>query len=259
MERWRWLPQELGEKYLLVNIADFSASIVDHGQTVLSMPVVVGNHYRKTPVFSAAMTYIEFAPYWYVPPTILAEDKLPLIKADPAYLEQHHFEIVAWDKETPIDPQHIDWQTVDSESFPGMLRQKPGGWNALGRAKFMLPNPYAIYLHDTNERRLFNQRNRQFSSGCIRLKRPAELARYLLADQGWNAADVEAAMTGETPRQVYLQHPLPVHILYWTAWVDDTGRVNFRDDIYGRDRDLQKALSRIESGCLLHSPALTRQ
>jgi murein L,D-transpeptidase YcbB/YkuD len=259
MERWRWLPKSLGEKYLLVNIADFSVSVVDAGKTVLSMPVVVGNSYRKTPVFSAHMTYLEFAPYWYVPKTILEEDKLPLIRNDPTYIERKNFEMVSWDRETVVDPATIDWDAIDAESFPGLLRQKPGPWNALGRVKFMLPNQYAVYLHDTNERHLFGQRNRQFSSGCIRLKRPAELARYLLEDKGWDETDVADALASEKPKRVYLEKALPVHVLYWTAWVDDAGQVNFREDGYGRDRDLAQALGSMTTGCVLHKQELSMQ
>jgi murein L,D-transpeptidase YcbB/YkuD len=251
MERWRWLPKTLGEKYLLVNIADFTVSIIDAGKTVMSMPVVVGNRYRKTPVFSARLNYIEFSPYWYVPPTILEEDKLPVIRKDLTYIERNHYEIVAWDRETIIDPQTIDWDEVDAETFPGLLRQKPGPWNALGRVKFMLPNSYSIYLHDTNERHLFGQRNRQFSSGCIRLKRPVDLAHYLLADQGWDTEKVIEAMASKEPKRLYLKTPLPVHVLYWTAWVDDAGQLNFREDAYDRDEDLLQALSLAHSGCRL--------
>lgn len=259
MERWRWLPKNLGRKYLLVNIADFSVSVIDAGKTVLSMPVVVGNGYRKTPVFSASMTYLEFAPYWYVPKTILEEDKLPLIRNDPTYLERKNYEMVLWDRETIVDPATIDWDAIDAENFPGLLRQKPGPWNALGRVKFMLPNRYAVYLHDTNERHLFGQRNRQFSSGCIRLKRPAELARYLLEDKGWDETDVAEALAREKPKRVYLEKALPVHVLYWTAWVDDAGQINFREDGYGRDRDLAQALRSTATGCVLHKQELSMQ
>lgn len=255
LERWRWLPKAVDDRYLLVNIADFSVSIVEKGRVVLSLPAVVGTRYRKTPVFSARLEYIEFAPYWYVPKTILVEDKLPLIRRDPSYLEANHYELVARDLSTPLDPAVIDWETVDGEDFPGLLRQKPGPWNALGRVKFMLPNPYAVYLHDTNERHLFWQRNRQFSSGCIRLKQPEALARYLLADASWDDEDIDTAMAGETPRRVYLKKPLPVHVLYWTAWVDEAGRVNFRDDVYGRDRDLLQAMQATPSGCTIHKTA----
>ncbi len=256
LERWRWLPQQLGRRYLLVNIADFRVSVVEDGKTVLSMPAVVGNSYRKTPVFSATLRYLEFAPYWYVPPTILKEDKLPAIRRNPAYLERHHYEVVGWDGTTLLDSALIDWQTVDEESFPGVLRQKPGPWNALGRVKFMLPNEYAVYLHDTPERGLFWQQQRSFSSGCIRVQRPLELASYLLADQGWTSAKVREAMRGAAPLRVNLERRLPVHVLYWTAWVDEEGLLHFRDDVYGRDFDLDLALRRELTSCPLSQVAL---
>ena len=259
MERWRWLPRSLGSNYLLVNIADFRANVIEEGKTVLSMPVVVGNAYRKTPVFSAELEYVEFAPYWLVPPTILEEDKLPVIRSDPGYLERNHYEIVSWDQQQDIDPQSIDWSTVDSENFPGVLRQRPGPWNPLGRVKFIFPNDYAIYLHDTNRRDLFRQRNRKYSSGCIRLQRPDKLANYLLCNSGWNEKLVDKAMRSSVSQQVYLEQPLPVHVLYWTAWIDDDGLVNFREDVYNRDQDLQQALDQRDAGCLIHRPNLARR
>lgn len=259
MERWRWLPKSLGRNYLLVNIADFRANVVEEEETVLSLPVVVGNAYRKTPVFSAELEYVEFAPYWLVPPTILEEDKLPVIRSDPGYLQRNHYEIVSWDQQQDIDPQSIDWSTVDGESFPGVLRQRPGPWNPLGRVKFIFPNDYAIYLHDTNRRDLFRQRNRKYSSGCIRLQRPDKLANYLLCDSGWNEKLVDKAMSGSVSQQVYLEQPLPVHVLYWTSWIDDDGLVNFREDVYNRDQDLQQALDQLDAGCIIHKPNLARR
>jgi len=256
LERWRWLPKSLGRRYLAVNIADFSLSAVEAGKVVLTMPVVVGNAYRKTPVFSAGMEYLEFAPYWHVPETILKEDKLPLIIRDPGYIEEHHYELLAWDLETVLEPANIDWERVDENNFPGVLRQKPGPWNPLGRVKFMLPNKFAVYLHDTNEQQLFAHWVRQFSSGCIRLEKPAALALYLLERQGWDVDGVAKAMLREKPLKVYLQERLPVYVLYWTAWVDDAGLVNFREDVYGRDLDLDRALNSTRSACVVHKPEL---
>jgi murein L,D-transpeptidase YcbB/YkuD len=249
MERWRWLPKSLGEKYLLVNIADFRISLIEQEQVQLSMPVVVGNKYRQTPVFSTLMKYIEFAPYWYVPRTILKKDKLPVLKKDPGYLKRNHYEIVSWDKSVVIDPETVDWETIDSKGFPGILRQAPGPWNPLGRVKFYMPNQYSISLHDTNQRYLFGRRDRKFSSGCIRIKRPDALAQILLADQGWDLSRVTDAMAYEHPERYYLKESLPIHILYWTAWVDESGALNFREDIYGRDRNLMSLLSRSTCSC----------
>lgn len=247
LERWRWLSRDLGQRHLAVNIADFSLEVVEDGEAVLAMPVVVGTDYRRTPVFSARLRYLDFAPYWNVPQTILREDKLPLIKADLNFLESHHYEIVAKRKREVelIDPKTIDWEGVTAEAFPGMLRQRPGPWNALGRVKFMFPNKFHVYLHDTPERHLFDRKRRSFSSGCIRVQRPFELAFYLLQNQeGWDAESVEEAMAAEETYRVLLEEQVPVHILYRTAWVDREGRLQFRDDIYQRDAVLYTALRR---------------
>jgi len=244
LERWRWLPKSLGKRYIVVNIADFSLRVVEDGQTVLEMPVIVGTPYRKTPVFSAYMTYLEFSPYWTVPSTILREDKLPAIKADPNYLSTKHFRILQrqgaeW---TEVDAATIDWQQVEPEHFPGLLRQDPGPWNPLGRVKFMFPNGFNVYLHDTNERGLFENAVRSFSSGCIRVKQPVELALYLLADQpDWTPRRVQDYFGLPAPERVDIE-PIPVHIQYWTAWVEADGAVAFRPDVYLRDLDLAVAL-----------------
>ncbi len=241
LERWRWMPKSFGKRHLRVNVADFSLVVVEDGETVLQMPVIVGTQYRKTPVFSAQMSYLEFAPYWTVPPTILREDKLPIIKQNWRYLEEKHFRIVSRsDAETFIDPEDVDWQNTDVKNFPGLLRMEPGPWNPLGRVKFMFPNRFNVYLHDTNESYLFDNNVRSFSSGCIRVKRPDELAYYLLQEE-LGAARLEELLTASEPEQVPIK-PIPVHIQYWTAWVDQEGLVNFRPDVYFRDLDLEVAL-----------------
>lgn len=243
LERRRWLPKPAPSRYLEVNIADFTLKVVDEGKTAMDMAVIVGTEYRKTPVFFGTMTYLELAPYWHVPPTILREDKLPLIRKNPGWLAQKNFEIVSWNNpDAIIDPAGIDWSTVTAGNFPGALRQKPGPWNPLGRVKFMFPNRLAIYLHDTSERHLFQRRVRLFSSGCIRVERPFELAFYLLEPQGWAREELDTAMNQKKPRRVSLKEPLPVRILYWTAWVDDGGVMQFRRDYYQRDQDMQTAL-----------------
>lgn len=247
LERWRWLSRNLGQRYLAVNIADFSLEVVEEGEVVLAMPVVVGTDYRRTPVFSATLRYLDFAPYWNVPQTILREDKLPLIKADLNYLSAHHYEIVTQRHGVVerIEPKTIDWDGVTAETFPGMLRQKPGPWNALGQVKFMFPNKFHVYLHDTPARHLFEHKKRSYSSGCIRVKRPFDLAVYLLQNQeGWDAQRVAEAMAGDETLRVLLDEPLPVHILYRTVWVDGEGRLQFRNDIYQRDAVLYTALRR---------------
>ncbi len=245
LERWRWLPKSLGERYLLVNIAGFELKVVENDQVVLEMPVIVGTRFRKTPLFTARMTYLEFAPYWGVPPTILREDKLPKIKANPGYLAANHYEIIPYGSrgDAPLNPASIDWSRVTARNFPGLLRMKPGPWNPLGRVKFMFPNPYAVYLHDTNEPHLFDHNIRTFSSGCIRIQKPFELAQYLLGPEGWTPERIAAAMALTRPKRTDLSRSLPVHILYWTAWVDQHGTMQFRKDHYQQDLDLEFALT----------------
>lgn len=242
LERWRWMPKSFGARHIRVNIADFSLEVVEDGETVMRMSVIVGTQYRKTPVFSAQMTYLEFAPYWTVPPTILREDKLPQIKLNPAYLAEKHFRIIAWaDDNEVIDPWQIDWTKVTAANFPGLLRMDPGPWNPLGRVKFMFPNRYNVYLHDTNEAYLFDKNIRSFSSGCIRVERPRELASYLL-EKKIGRVRLQQLFMATAPVQVAID-PLPVHIQYWTAWVDPDGLVQFRPDVYFRDLDLDIALT----------------
>ncbi len=242
LERWRWMPKSFGKRHIRVNVADFSLEVIEDGEVVMQMPVIVGTQYRKTPVFSASMTYLEFAPYWTVPPTILREDKLPKIKRNPDYLEEKHFRIVSREnKDVMIDPLEIDWATVQAYGFPGWLRMEPGPWNPLGRVKFMFPNRFNVYLHDTNEAYLFGNNIRSFSSGCIRVKRPLDLARYLLG-QDIGPERLQQLFEATAPQQTSIK-PLPVHIQYWTTWVDHDGLVHFRPDVYFRDLDLDIALN----------------
>ncbi|MBW2504425.1 MAG: L,D-transpeptidase family protein [Deltaproteobacteria bacterium] len=245
LERWRWLPKDLGQRSVRINIADFSLQVVENDRSVMTMPVIVGTPFRKTPVFSARMTYLEFAPHWTVPPTILREDKLPQIKADPNYLSRHKFRILRTQDGdlVEIDPDTVDWKDVTAENFPGILRMDPGPWNPLGRVKFMFPNGFNVYLHDTNEPQLFNQDIRSFSSGCIRIQRPIDLAQYLLEDRGEMVCEqILDLLDGNTPQTVHIK-PIPVHIMYWTAWASPDGRVHFREDVYLRDLDLEVALA----------------
>ena len=242
LERWRWMPKSFGERHIRVNVADFSLQVVEAGEVVMQMPVIVGTGYRKTPVFSARMSYLEFAPYWTVPPTILREDKLPNIKRNPAYLDEKHFKIISREAEGEfIDATQIDWANIDADNFPGLLRMEPGPWNPLGRVKFMFPNRFNVYLHDTNEAYLFSNNVRSFSSGCIRVKRPRELAYYLLRDDLGDAR-LQELFEADAPEQVSIK-PVPVHIQYWTAWVTEEGRLHFRRDVYFRDLDLDVALT----------------
>jgi len=245
LERWRWIPRDLGPRHIRVNIADFSLKVMEAGEPVLKMAVVVGRDLRRTPVFSDTMQYLVFNPYWNVPFNIAVKDKLPLIKEDAAYLASHHFRVFAsWQPDAPeVDPATVDWAGLDRTNFRVRLRQEPGPHNALGQIKFMFPNPFAVYLHDTSERDLFSQDVRTFSSGCIRVANPLGLAAYVLEDQPpWSPESIQAAMDSLQHKVITLKHPLPIHLLYWTAWAAADGTLQFRNDIYHRDPPLDQAL-----------------
>jgi L,D-transpeptidase YcbB len=245
LERWRWLPADLGERHIEVNIAGFDVKVVDSGRTVRTHRAVVGRLFRQTPTFSGTMTYLVFSPYWHVPPTIAAVDKLPLIKADPAVIGAQRMTLLSQGGNEPVDPSTVDWNTITGAEFNRLyrLRQDPGPTNALGAVKFMFPNRHNVYLHDTPSRELFERSSRGFSSGCIRVENPLELAEYLLADQPeWTRARIDQVVAAGVERAVRLSAGIPVYLLYWTAWADSDGTVHFRNDLYGRDRAVGAAL-----------------
>jgi murein L,D-transpeptidase YcbB/YkuD len=244
LERWRWLPMQLASRYILVNIAGFRLEVVDDDRTVMTMRAVVGRPYRRTPVFAASMTYLVFSPYWNVPRSIATRDILPKVRRDPRYLEKQRIRVFrGWADDTPIDPATIDWEGISRPSFPYRLRQDPGPWNALGGVKFMFPNRFNVYLHDTPDRELFEESSRTFSSGCVRIERPADLAEYLLEDpEVWDHEAIRGSMDRRRELTVRVPRPIPVYLLYWTAWIDEAGAVHFRDDVYGQDRRLLVAL-----------------
>jgi murein L,D-transpeptidase YcbB/YkuD len=241
MERWRWLPDDLGRRHIVINIAGFSLDAVTDGLILQHMKVVVGRTYRRTPVFSAPMTYLEINPYWHVPPSIAVKDLLPKIRKSVDFLDAEGFRVFdGWGAAAQeLDPRTIDWSAVPTTRFPYKLRQDPGPKNSLGQIKFMLPNSHDVYLHDTPARALFDRTVRVFSSGCIRVERPRDLALYILDGQSeWTPAALAAAFATPQTRKIVLRQPLPVHITYQTAWVDDNGALQFRDDVYERDSAL---------------------
>lgn len=246
LERWRWLPRSLGEEYILVNIAGFSMVVVSDGNALMEQRVVVGTPYRRTPVFSGRMTYLVLNPSWEVPHSLAVQDQLPKIRENPAYLEEMGFALLqGWGvEEQRIDPRAVDWNALSARNFSYRLRQAPGPMNALGRVKFMFPNPHSVYLHDTPSRGLFSEENRARSSGCIRLEEPDRLTSWLLTERSSIMLPERLADIVESGREttVPLDRPIAVHLLYWTAWVDDQDIVHYRDDIYQRDRRLIEAL-----------------
>jgi murein L,D-transpeptidase YcbB/YkuD len=245
LERWRWITPELGERYILVNVAEFRVGVVEANREVMSMAAIVGRAYRRTPDFSGMMSYLEIKPTWTVPPKLAREDLLPKVRKDPAYLRQNGFRVFEdWSAGArEIDVSTIDWTRVKAESLSYKFRQDPGHHNSLGRIKFMFPNKFDVYLHDTPERGLFSRAVRDFSSGCIRIERPIDLAEYVLRDNpAWTKEKILTAINGGETQVVYLRNPLGVHLIYWTVWLAEDGRVQFRQDIYLRDAALYRAL-----------------
>ena len=247
MERWRWLPDDFGARYILVNIPSFKMNVIENGKPVFESKVVVGREERQTPSFSANMAYLVMSPKWYVPRSIAVKDKLPQLKRNPYALARQNIRIFN-SAGQPIDPGAINWSAVGAGNFNYQLRQDSGPRNALGGIKFMFPNPYNVYLHDTPSRELFSRNQRTYSSGCIRISNPVELAEYLLKhDPRWTRDAIKAASTSGKQRVVSLPQQVPVYLLYWTVWVDENGLAHFRDDIYKRDKPLVRALYQ-ESG-----------
>ena len=239
LERARWLPEDLGDPYVLVNMAAFELDVVEAGKSVLRMAVVVGERDKVTPVFSDEISYIEINPYWNVPKSIAYKEKLPQLRRNPYALVGQNIRVFA-PGGGAIDPGTVDWSTVGA-NFPYRLRQEPGPKNALGRIKFMFPNPYDVYMHDTPSRSLFKRQVRAFSHGCIRVEKPMELAEFLLGS-GWPAARIQRTIAAGKNVAITLPRPVPVHLVYLTAWVDAAGVLQFRDDLYNRDARLVATL-----------------
>ncbi|MCH8558613.1 MAG: L,D-transpeptidase family protein [Balneolia bacterium] len=244
LERWRWLKQDLGENHVLVNIANFSVEVVEQGETVMDMRAIVGRQYRQTPVFSSRMTYLVLSPYWHLPPGIVRNDIIPRLRQNPNHTREQNIKIFdGWGANAQeVDPESVNW----SESGVAgryRFRQEPGPANALGDVKFMFPNQFHVYLHDTPARDLFGRTQRDFSSGCIRIDKPLEFAEYLLRnDSRWNRSAINDVIRQRRERTVTLPQAVWVHILYWTAWAEPDGTIHFRNDIYQRDRRLIEAI-----------------
>ncbi|SET12310.1 Murein L,D-transpeptidase YcbB/YkuD [Nitrosomonas marina] len=236
MERLRWLPRELGSRYLLVNTAGFQLAAVENDEYMLDMRIIVGRDYRSTPSFNSRITHLIINPYWNIPASIASKDLLPKQQKNPDYFTSQNIRVYsdyAYNAE-PIDPDSIDWLAI-RRGFPYILRQDPGIHNALGTIKFMLPNPFSIYLHDTPTKTLFNKDIRTFSSGCIRLEKPLQLAEFALRKQ-LTQETLKAQIEFGKTRQINLPEPLPTFIVYLTAWIDSENNIHYSPDSYQRDR-----------------------
>ena len=214
LDRWRWLPRDLGERYVLVNVAAFELAVMEDDEPVLRMNVVVGKEGRNTPFFQDTLEYVVVNPYWNVPQSILERDIMPVARRDPGYLARNGYEVLPG----------------------GRVRQRPGSNNSLGAVKFLFPNDMNVYLHDTPAKHLFRRTTRAFSSGCIRVEKPDELAEYLLRTSTSRSPGTYRTLRDSGREQwVQLEEKVPIYILYFTAWVDGDGSVRFYRDVYERD------------------------
>ncbi len=246
MERWRWLPDDFGSRYVEVNLADQELVAVDAGAPALRMAVVVGKQGWGTPVFRDRIESVIVNPAWNVPASIARDDLLPRIRRDPGYLARNRFEVLSgWgDDARRVDPASVDWDALAADDLDVHFRQEPGPGNALGQIKFMFPNEHHIYLHDTPAEQLFERSARALSHGCIRLARPLDLAGWVFSrNPDWDEARVRRAIDSGERRRIELDHEIPVYLLYWTAFQGADGEVEFRRDIYGHDRALEAALA----------------
>ena len=213
--------------YIIVDIAGFNAYLFEGGEHIWETRVQVGKPYHATPIFKDTMRYIDFNPTWTIPPGILRKETLPAIRRDPSYLSRNDMTVITGSGAI-VDPSTIDWPATATQGFSYMIRQEPGDHNALGRVKFMFPNKYMVYLHDTPSKGLFARSERAFSHGCVRTQNPFELAELLLAEQGWDRARIDRVVESKKTTRVNLETPMPVMLLYWTAEADAEATITFR-------------------------------
>ncbi|WP_137389717.1 L,D-transpeptidase family protein [Rhodoligotrophos defluvii] len=245
MERRRWMPDDTGKFYVFVNLADQYLKVVDGEKTIHDARLVVGKPYSRTPVFTQNMTYVVFNPYWNVPTSIAVNEYLPKLKANPYALASQGFEVLRGGQ--VVDFGSVPWRSYGRGTFPVMLRQKPGAKNALGQLKFMFPNPYNVYIHDTPAKSLFDRDSRYFSHGCMRVENPVKLAEVILGhdDPSWTPGRIAQQLKVQKNGVAKLKTPVPVYVTYITAWANKDASVHFRKDVYGRDEELLVALRKV--------------
>jgi murein L,D-transpeptidase YcbB/YkuD len=243
LERARWTLHEIKGEFVLVDVAGFYVSYFRNDEPVWTSKVVVGRDSRETPIFRSTITYVVFNPTWTIPPGILVKDKLPELKRNPGALKRMNIRVLDGSGRE-VNPYNVNWASYGPSRLPPyQFVQDPGPNNALGLVKIMFPNPYLVYLHDSPAKSLYEQDQRAFSSGCIRVQRPFELAELVLNDPQWNQQAIQDVIATKQTRTVNLKKPIPVLILYWTAQPRADGQINFRNDIYGRDAATLAALN----------------
>ncbi|MEZ4903685.1 MAG: L,D-transpeptidase family protein [Spirosomataceae bacterium] len=240
MERLRWVPAEMEQDMLLVNIPEFKLHVFEQGKQLWLCNVVVGKEATKTSIFKGNLSNVVLNPYWVVTNNIINNEILPRLKRNPGYLARNNMEVVSGGK--VLNPYSINWNAY-KKNAPFTIRQKPGKSNSLGKVKFLFPNSYSIYLHDTPSKSLFGESRRAFSHGCIRVAEPEKLALHVLKNNpAWSAEKLETIWKSGKEKWINVSPPLPVYIAYFTTWVDNTGQLNFRKDLYGLDKTLGKEI-----------------
>jgi len=243
LERARQLSLLQDERYILVNVPEYKLYVVENGQTIYESKVIVGKKKNKTPVLSSVISEFVLNPYWNVPKSITRNEIIPKLQEDPDYLARNDMKVITRlnNRNLFLSPYEVDWLNVDLDEAPLRIRQDPGKKNALGRIKFLFPNNYSVYLHDTPTRKLFDRNTRALSHGCVRVENPLKLAEVLLQDSPtWTTEELYKHANRNKTKVIKLDNPIPVHITYMTAWVDDLGIIQFRPDIYKRDSQLAR-------------------
>lgn len=247
MDRWRAWSKMMNDRYVMVNIPAFRLRVIDKGSQIMDMKVIAGRRDRKSPILIDEATHIILSPFWHVPRSIAVKDKLSKIQKDPSFLTRHGMKIYENDAygAVQLDPHSIKWEEVTADNFSYHIVQNPGRGNALGRIKFMFPNRHSVYMHDTPKKHLFKRFPRSFSSGCVRIEKPIEMAKFLLRENPeWNEEKIKEGMNSGRRRQVDLERTIPVYLTYFTSWIDENGQIQFFDDIYNYDWVYKNSLCR---------------
>ena len=239
LERWRWFPNDPGERYVRVNVPEFKVRLVENGETRFEERIVVGKPRHATPSFSDEMELVVFNPYWNVPYSITRDEILPIAQRNPSYLTRRNIQVL-WRGRRQVDPYRVDWDRVDASKV--RLRQSPGKGNALGEIKFLFPNKHSVYLHDTPSKHLFNRSRRAYSHGCMRVRNPRDFAAAIMRTEGWSKQSISRAIARGNNRAIRLKKSLPVHVTYFTAAVANGGGIRLFADIYKYDDRILKAL-----------------
>jgi murein L,D-transpeptidase YcbB/YkuD len=251
MERLRWVPEEKPKRFVIVNIPSATLWAIDNGHVRFEMPVIVGSPARPTSSFITQIEGVRFNPDWTIPSTIKRFDIVPKIQAEPDYLQNKGIEIIKGygAAARTLDPASIDWATISAAELNSLrMVQIPGEHNPLGRIRILMPNKYNIYLHDTNHPEYFEKAARAVSSGCIRLYDPEKMASFIMEGRsGWSKGDMQSVLATLETMDIEIERSVPVYVLYYTAWLDENGKIVYGPDIYKQDQKLLKILSKLDA------------